>query len=67
MSKAKFGKNYAFKNSISRVNAGKKFHILTETISLFVLDTFINGKLEQDINGYARILPLGAAVIGIVG
>jgi hypothetical protein len=34
---------------------------------LFVLDTFINGKLEQDINGYARILPLGAAVIGIVG
>jgi hypothetical protein len=34
---------------------------------LFVLDTFINGKLEQDINGYTRILPLGAAVIGIVG
>jgi hypothetical protein len=48
MSKAKFGKNYAFINSISRVNAGKKFHISPETISLLVLDTFINGEFVQD-------------------
>jgi hypothetical protein len=47
--KGKVWKNYAFKNSISEVNAEKKFHISTETISLFVLDTFINGKLVQDI------------------
>lgn len=48
MSKAEFRKIMLLKIQY-RVNAEKKFHISTEAISLFVLDTFINGKLVQDI------------------
>lgn len=49
MSKAKFRKIMLLKIRYPELTRGRNFNISTESISLIVLDTFINGKLVQDI------------------
>jgi hypothetical protein len=47
--KGKFRKIMLLKIRYPEWTRGRNFNISTETIILIVLDTFINGKLVQDI------------------